>query len=100
MKATGIVRRIEEYGIRTSRRIRKPVFGGLPGRRRGIFAVFSISCIIFLFVSGITVLMDWIFGFIWLFATFMIMEFFVWRTAGISPKEFSSKARSVIFNKD
>ena len=72
-----------------------------PGMITGeFFAVFSISCIIFLFVSGITVLMDWIFGFIWLFATFMIMEFFVWRTAGISPKEFSSKARSVIFNKD
>ena len=28
MKATGIVRRIEEYGIRTSRRTRKQVFGG------------------------------------------------------------------------
>jgi len=28
MKATGIVRRIEEYFIRTSRRSRKQVFGG------------------------------------------------------------------------
>ena len=47
-----------------------------PGMITGeFFAVFSISCIIFLFVAGRTVLMDWIFGFIWLFATFLIMEF-------------------------
>lgn len=72
-----------------------------PGMITGeFFAVFSICCIIFLIESGITVLMDWIFGFIWLFLSFLIMEFFVWRTAGISPKEFSSKVRSVIFNKD
>ena len=72
-----------------------------PGMITGeFFAVFSILCIIFLIESGITVLMDWIFGFIWLFVTFLIMEFFVWRTAGINPKEFPSKARFVIFNKD
>ena len=72
-----------------------------PGMITGEFyAVFSIFCIIFLFESGITVLMDWIFGFIWLFLSFLIMEFFVWRTAGISLKEFPGKARSVILNKD
>ena len=64
------------------------------------FAVFSIISIIFLIESGITGLMDWVFGFIWILVTFLIMEFFIWRTAGISPKEFPSKVRSVIFNKD
>ena len=64
------------------------------------FAVFSIISIIFLIESGITGLMDWVFGFIWILVTFLIMEFFIWRTAGISPKEFLSKAISVIFNKD
>lgn len=72
-----------------------------PGMITGeLYAVFSISCIIFLIESGMTGLMDWVLGFIWLFLTFLIMEFFVWRTAGISPKDLSSKARSVIFNKD
>ena len=72
-----------------------------PGMITGeLYAVFSISCIIFLIESGMTGLMDWVLGFIWLFLTFLIMEFFVWRTAGISPKEFPSKVRSVIFNKD
>jgi hypothetical protein len=72
-----------------------------PGMITGeLYAVFSISCIIFLIESGMTGLMDWILGFIWIFLTFLIMEFFVWRTAGISPKDLSSKARSVIFNKD
>ena len=72
-----------------------------PGMITGeLYALFSISCIIFLIDSGMTGLTDWVLGFIWLFLTFLIMEFFVWRTAGISPKELSSKARSVIFNKD
>ena len=72
-----------------------------PGMITGeLYALFSISCIIFLIDSGMTGLTDWVLGFIWLFLTFLIMEFFVWRTAGISPKEFPSKVRSVIFNKD
>ncbi len=72
-----------------------------PGMSTGeSFAVFSIISIIFLIESGITGLMDWVFGFIWILVTFLIMEFFIWRTAGISPKEFLSKAISVIFNKD
>lgn len=72
-----------------------------PGMITGeLYALFSIFCIIFLIESGMTNLMDWLLGFIWLFLTFLIMEFFVWRTAGISPKEFPSKVRSVIFNKD
>ena len=72
-----------------------------PGMITGeLYALFSISCIIFLIDSGMTGLTDWVLGFIWLFLTFLIMEFFVWRTAGISPKELSSKVRSVIFNKD
>ena len=72
-----------------------------PGMITGeLYAVFSISCIIFLIDSVMTVLMVCILEFIWIFLTFLIMEFFVWRTAGVSPKDLSSKARSVIFNKD